>query len=75
MSTEKVIEAIKRDYVQTYSYRICQFIFNTFPEEARKHFGSVENCVKEVADDAEVWFEKWAPNYIAGIVARVKGTR
>jgi len=74
MAEKEILEAIKRDYVNTYSTRICYFLFNAFPEEAKQAFGSIENCIKEVADDAEVWFEKWAPNFISGIIARVKGS-
>lgn len=73
MAEKELLESIKRDYVNTYSWRLCSFLFSAFPNEAKQHFGSIENCVKEVADDAEQWFEKWAPNYISGIVARVKG--
>jgi hypothetical protein len=32
----------------------------------------MEGCVREVVDDAEVWFNKWLPNYVTGVVARVK---
>jgi hypothetical protein len=72
MAERELLEAIKRDYVQTYSWKICQKLFELYPDEARKHFGSIEGCVKEVMDDAEKWFEKWGPNWVAGIVARVK---
>lgn len=75
MADKALLEAIKKDYVQTYSYRICSFLAQAFPDEFKQHFGSIENCVREVADDAEVWFDKWGANYVAGIIARVKGTR
>ena len=65
-------KAIKSDYVKTYSYRICQVLQRIDPETFSKEFGSLDNCVKEVADDAEVWFEKWYPNYVSGVIARVK---
>jgi len=74
VSPERLFESIKKDYVQTYAYRICQFLFTLYPDKAREVFGSLENCVREVSDDAEVWFDKWLPNYFAGIVARVKGS-
>jgi len=70
----EVFEAIKKDYVNTYAWRVCSFLFTLYPEDAQKVFGSIEGCVREVVDDAEVWFDKWLPNYFSGIVARVKGT-
>jgi hypothetical protein len=70
--SREVFEAIKKDYVNTYAWRICSFLFTLYPDEAKRTFGSIEGCVKEVVDDAEVWFDKWVPNYFSGIVARVK---
>jgi len=73
-NAEELLKVIKEDYVRTYSLRICQALFQLFPDEAKRAFGSIENCVKEVQDDAEKWFEKWGPNWVAGIIARVKGS-
>ncbi|RLC36593.1 hypothetical protein DRH29_04260 [candidate division Kazan bacterium] len=74
VANRDIWNAIKADYVNTYAYRICSFLFTLYPEEARRVFGDIEGCVREVKDDAEVWIEKWLPNYFSGIVARVKGT-
>jgi len=71
-SNKELLEAIKKDYVNTYAYRICDFLFRIDPEKAKAEFGSIENCVKEVVDDAEVWFNKWLPNYVSGVISRVK---
>ena len=75
MPESELLRVIKEDYVKSYSYKICQKLFELYPEEARKAFGSLEGCIREVQDDAERWFEKWGPNWVAGIIARVKGTR
>jgi len=71
---EQWFRAIKEDYVKSYSYAICQVLQNLYPDEFAKTFGSIENCVREVVDDASVWFEKWRQNYFTGIVARVKSS-
>ena len=69
---KEVFEEIKRDYVQSYAYGICQFLQRLAPDEFNKVFGSLENCVREVVDDAELWIEQWPEKYLAGIIARVK---
>jgi hypothetical protein len=73
LTGRELFEAIKKDYVNTYAYRICEFLSRLDPETFNKEFGSIENCVKEVVDDAEVWFEKWLPHYVYGVIARVRG--
>jgi hypothetical protein len=72
LTGRELFEAIKKDYVNTYAYRICSFLARLDPETFKREFGSVEGCVKEVVDDAEVWFNKWLPNYVTGVIARVK---
>ncbi|MCI4436122.1 MAG: hypothetical protein JHC33_04845 [Ignisphaera sp.] len=72
LTGKELFEAIKKDYVNTYAYRICNFLSQLDPDTFKREFGSIENCVKEVVDDAEVWFNKWLPNYVSGVIARVK---
>jgi len=72
LTGERWFQAIKEDYTKSYSYAICDVLRRLYPEEFAKTFGSMENCVREVADDAGTWFEKWKPNYFRGIVSRVK---
>jgi hypothetical protein len=72
LTGRELFEAIKKDYVNTYAYRICAFLEKLDPETFKREFGSMEGCVREVVDDAEVWFNKWLPNYVTGVVARVK---
>jgi len=74
LTGEAWIRAIKQDYVNSYSYAICDALRRADPDTFNKVFGSLENCVKEVMDDASVWFEKWKPNWVRGIIARVKST-
>jgi len=69
------LEVIKEDYVRSYSYMICQKLFELAPDIAKREFGSIENCIREVQDDAREWFEKWLPNWAYGIVSRVKEIR
>jgi len=72
LTGKQLFDAIKRDYVSTYAYRICDFLQRLDPDTFKREFGSIENCVREVADDAEIWFNKWLPNYVSGVIARVK---
>jgi len=69
----ELFEAIKKDYVNTYAYGICDALRRLDPEAFNREFGSMENCIKAVQDDAEQWFNKWLPNWSRGIIARVKG--
>jgi len=52
------LEVIKEDYVRSYSYMICQKLFELAPDIAKREFGTIENCIREVQDDAREWFEK-----------------
>jgi len=65
-------QAIKEDYVKSYAYKICDVIRRLDPDRFAKEFGSIDNCVREVVDDASAWFDKWYENYVSGVIARVK---
>jgi len=71
--SQKLLESIKRDYVISYAYGICEALRSINPDLFNKEFGSIENCVKAVQDDAELWFEKWKKNWAIGVISRVKG--
>jgi len=71
MPESEMLRQIYEDYARTYAYRICTAMQMIDPERFRELFGSFENCVREVYDDAIQWIKKWGPNWFSGIAARV----
>jgi len=64
------LKMIYEDYARTYAMQICEAMREIDPDRFAQLFGSLENCIREVYDDAIQWIQKWGPRWIMGIAAR-----
>jgi len=69
------VEAVEDKYELNYAYGICEWLSTAFPEEFRRNFGSIEECVRAASEAGDMWFDKWKVNYPRGVITRIKLAR
>jgi len=67
------VELIEEDYKRSYAYKVCNFLATNYPDEFRRNFASMEECVAQASQSADLWFDKWKINYPTGVLAAIKG--
>ena len=66
------MEQTEEVYKMNYGLAVCEFLAQAYPEEFRQNFGSIEECARQAAQAADVWFDKWKVNYPRGLITRIK---
>jgi hypothetical protein len=73
IAASPTVELIEEDYKRSYAYKVCNFLATNYPEEFRRNFASMEECVAQASQAADLWFDKWKVNFPQGIFAAIKG--